>query len=51
MEVKEYTTMSRTAMYVFIGLGVAFHLLGTLARPLAGITFQELMSADDIRRF
>ena len=43
--------MSRTATYVFIGLGLALHLFGTMARPLTIVNFQNLLSPEDVRRF
>lgn len=43
--------MSRTATYIFIGLGLALHVFGRLTKPLAMVNFQNLLAPEDVRRF
>jgi hypothetical protein len=43
--------VSRTATYVFIGLGLALYLFGSVSRPLSTVNFQNLLSPEDVRRF
>lgn len=43
--------MSRTATYIFIGLGLALHVVYKLAKPLAIVNFEGLLSPEDVRRF